>query len=430
MDVRHDRFEHVDFGIVAFGREVAPLPRAHVDDLRVVRHGKRCQPHQRQLGEPFLPLLVGEIEPVRRQRLVDRPAAGMFHRFAPGIVIIRDLLEAFEGCVLALRLDHDRRIAEIIEQRIHPLLEQRQPVFHAGIAAALADGLVKLVVALRRAEFRDIAHPETPDGLGDQLEFRHRHQIEGAHVESRALGFGIEGADRFQRVAEEVEAHRLIEPGREQIEDTAAHGIFAGLAHRRRPIVAVVLQPGDDGIHRHHLPRRDRQRLRRDHSARGHALHGGVDGGQHDQRLFTADQPRQPCQRGQPLRQDAAMRGDPVIGLAVPGGKLHHRQIGREERKRARQLLHARAVATDHGNADRRPLRPGGDRAGEIGDDQTFGTFRDIGKRQRPPLGEQFGGRTNRRLHARSSAGRKSRIRANRGPDECGASGLSPVNAA
>ena len=77
------------------------------------------------------------------------------------------------------------------------------------------------------------------------------------------------------------------------------------------------------------------------------------------------------------------MRRDPIIGLAVPCRKLHHRQVGREKFQRARQLLHPRAVAADHGKADRRRLRPRRDRAREIRDDKSFGALRDIGKGQR-----------------------------------------------
>ena len=51
------------------------------------------------------------------------------------------------------------------------------------------------------------------------------------------------------------------------------------------------------------------------------------------------------------------MRRHPVIGLAVPGRKLQDRQIGCEEFQRPRQLLHARAIAADHGQADRGLLR-------------------------------------------------------------------------
>ena len=126
----------------------------------------------------------------------------------------------------------------------------------------------------------------------------------------------------------------------------------------------------------------------------------GVDRGQHDQRLVAAGQPRQPRQRGQALRQDAAMRRDAVIGLAVPGRELQHRQIGRKEFQRARELLHPRPVAADHGEADRRLLRPRGDGAREIGDDEPFGALGDIGKRQRAAGREQLGGRFDLRFHA------------------------------
>ncbi len=268
----------------------------------------------------------------------------MLQRLAAGVIIIGDLLEALACGVLALRLDRDRRAVEIIEQRVHPILEQRQPVFHAGMAAAFADSLVQRIVAFRRAEGCDITHAEAADGLGDELEFGDRNQVERAHVQQRALGFRIEGADRFQAVAEEVEPHRLLEAGRKQIEDAAAHGVFAGFAHGRGAVVAVVLQPGHDGVHRHDMAGRDRQRLRRNRFARGHPLHDGVDGGEHDQRLVAAGEPRQPRQRRQTLRQNAAMRRHPVIGLAVPGRKLQHRQIRREEFQRAGQLLHPRAV--------------------------------------------------------------------------------------
>ena len=315
----------------------------------------------------------------------------MFQRLAPGLVIIGDLLEAFARGVLALRLDRDRRAVEIVEQRIHPLLEQRQPMLHAGMAAAFADRFIQQIVALRRAEGRDIAHAEAADGLGDELEFRDRHQVERAHVEQRALGFGVEGADRFQAVAEEVEPHGLVEPGRKQIEDAAAHGVFAGLAHRRGTVVAVVLQPGDDGVHRHDMAGRDRQRLRGDDFARRHALHDGVDRGQHDQRLVAALQTRQPRQRGQPLRQDAAMRRYPVVGLAVPGRKLHDRQIWREEFERPRYLLHAGAVAADDRKAHRRRFWLRRHRAREIRNDEPFGALGDIGKSQRTAGRQQCG---------------------------------------
>ncbi len=145
---------------------------------------------------------------------------------------------------------------------------------------------------------------------------------------------------------------------------------------------------------------RDRQRLRRDGFARRHPLHDGVDGGEYDQRFVAALEPRQPRQRGQPLRQDTAMRRYPVVRLAVPGRELHDRQIRCEEFQRPRQLLHARTVAADHGETDRRRLWPRRNRARQIRDNQTFRALGDIGKGQRAAGREQFGGRSCRRLHA------------------------------
>src|SRR5579864_818781 len=131
-------------------------------------------------------------------------------------------------------------------------------MLHAGMAAAFADGLIKLIVAFGRAKCRDITHPEATNGFRRELKFRNRNQIERAYVERRSLRLGIESADRLQTIAEEIKPDRQIEPGRKQIEDAAAHSIFTGFSHRRGPAIAIVLQPGDDGIHRHDVTWRDR----------------------------------------------------------------------------------------------------------------------------------------------------------------------------
>jgi transcription-repair coupling factor (superfamily II helicase) len=129
--------------------------------------------------------------------------------------------------------------------------------------------------------------PVRLDFFGDALE-----SIRSFDAESqRTLAFGIERADRLQRVAEEIEADRLVEPSRIKIENAAAHGVFAGFAHGGGTVVAVVLEPSDDGVHRHHVARRHRQRLRRDLLACRHPLHNSVHRGEHDQRLIAAGQP-------------------------------------------------------------------------------------------------------------------------------------------
>ena len=84
------------------------------------------------------------------------------------------------------------------------------------------------------------------------------------------------------------------------------------------------------------------------------------------------------------------MRRDAVVGLAIPGRKLQHWQVGREKFQRPRQLLHARTVAADHGETDGRLLRPRRDGAGEVGDDEPLGALSDVGECQRAAGCQQF----------------------------------------
>ena len=126
-------------------------------------------------------------------------------------------------------------------------MEQRQPVLHAGVAAALADRLVENILAPRRAEAADVVAAETGDRLLRQHHLAHRHQIQLLHRRGGALALRIKGTHGLQRVAEEVEADRGFRTRREEIENAAAHRIFAGLAHGRRAGKAVQLQPGGDG---------------------------------------------------------------------------------------------------------------------------------------------------------------------------------------
>ncbi len=89
----------------------------------------------------------------------------------------------------------------------------------------------------------DIAGAEAPDGLARELEFGHRHEIERAQLVGGALRLRIEAADRLQRVAEEIEPHRLGHAGRVEVDDAAAHRIVARLAHGRGAHEAVELEP-------------------------------------------------------------------------------------------------------------------------------------------------------------------------------------------
>ena len=357
--------------------------------------------------------LLGQIEPVRRQRLVDR-AAAVADDLLAGLVVVRDLREPLAGRLFVERLQHNRRAGQIIEQRVHLVVEQRQPVLHAGMAAAFAHRFVQHVVALGGAERRDIAGAELADRLGGELEFGDRHEVEPAHVEHGALRLRIEAADRLQRVAEEIEPHRQVHARREQVEDAAAHRIVARLAHGRGADEAVELQPLHDARHAQHVAGRGGERLLANQILRRHALQHRIDGGEQHRRLVAPGDAREPRQRGHALRHDAGVRRYAVIGLAVPGGKLQHLEVGREECDRPRQRRHARAVAADHQRAGCGRVLSRRHRAGEIGDDQAFRTVRHVGKRQRPAGRQKFGWRIRHRFHL-SIRWLKSRKRRNSG---------------
>ncbi len=130
-----------------------------------------------------------------------------------------------------------------------------------------------------------------------------------------------------------------------------------------------------------------------------HALERGVDGGEQHRRPLAALDAREPRQRGHALRHDAGMRRHPVVGQAIPGREFQHRDVGREERKRARQ---APPCAGRRGRRRARLVagasRPRRDRAREIGDDQAFGAVGDAGERERPA------GRQQRRRGSAPSA--------------------------
>ncbi len=178
--------------------------------------------------------------------------------------------------------------AEIIEQRFESLVEQRQPMLHAGVPPALADRFVEHIVGGRCAEGRDVTGAEQPDGVRGELELGHGHEIERAQVGVGALAFRIKTADRFQGVAEEIEPHRVAHAGREQVEDAAAHRVVAGLAHRRGAVEAVQFKPLGDAAHRQHVARRRRQRLLADDGARRHPLQDRIHRGEQHRRALAA----------------------------------------------------------------------------------------------------------------------------------------------
>ena len=192
--------------------------------------------------------------------------------------------------------------------------------------------LVKRIVGPGRAEFDAIILPEAgdrgliKDHLGNRRQFHRRELFD------RALIGRIKAARAVEHIAKEVEPHRAIMAGREDVDDAAANGIVARLHHRgrlrkahadkeilERALVDPLAHPRGKG------------RLAQ-HAARGDALRGGVERGQEHERSLEAGRERR--ERRHARGRDVGIGRDPVIRQAIPAGKIQHHGIGGKERQR------------------------------------------------------------------------------------------------
>ena len=252
-------------------------------------------------------------------------------------------------------VEDDRRVGQIVEQRLQPLVEERQPVLHAGEAAAFADRGVERVVARRRAERLDVVAAEAADRLRRQRHLAHRLQRDRvalcrwcAASRRRRRGWfpACRRRNRAAAAPRAPGAKRSRMPPR-----TANSPTSRTVGTRSKPdfssraisVVHVDLaaRPGAEG-------------LRLDHLGRRHALQQRVGGGQDDgavRRLAQRDHGRQ---RVEPARGGVGAGRDAVIGQAVPGRQFEHRQVGRHEGERLDDGRQALAVARH----EQRPARP------------------------------------------------------------------------
>ena len=253
----------------------------------------------------------------------------------------------------------------------------------AGMAAAFADRLVKRVAARLAAKARRISLAEAAHRLADELQLAHRHEVERAQLPGGALRFRIEGADRFERIAEEIEPDRRRHARREEIDDAAALRIFAGLAHRAGAQEAVGREPLRQQVHFDDVSRRGGKSVGGDSGARRNALEQAVDRrGDHARLLGGGFRARQPRQRGHAARGDRRAGRNAVIGLAVPTGQVENFDEGRGEAQRLAKPSGAHRVARDMHEDRRLALGSFRQRAREIAGDEGVESLGRVGEKQ------------------------------------------------
>ncbi|SPU61862.1 Uncharacterised protein [Brucella melitensis] len=200
----------------------------------------------------FFNLARRKIEHFRLYRLVRHGIAARL--FALRLPQSRFVMVHNHGVALGQRLmhqmvEHDRHWPGMVENCLHIVIEKRQPMFHASKTAAFADGLIKRIVTLRRAEHGHIILAKPAYHVGRERDFAHRLKHEFLSGAGGALGGGIEGTDRFQRIAEKIKPQRFFRSRRIKIENAAAYRIFADVAHGRDTLKAVALQPCGKIVH-------------------------------------------------------------------------------------------------------------------------------------------------------------------------------------
>ena len=273
---------------------------------------------------------------------------------------------------------------EIGEQRHQLVMEQRQPVLHAREAAAHRHRLQERVVGHRP----ELLQEPTAEALGRRRvehDLAHRPELQLLHLALRALAQGIEAADGLDRGAEEVEPHGLGAAAGEDVDQAAAHGILAGLDHGTGPAIAVAVEIGEQRIAVAAPAGRHPQRRPPDHDRCRHLLQDGIGRGEHEARLLRRPL-RQPGQGGQPLRHQAQIGRDPVVGQAVPGRDADDLHRRREEAHDPGDERHPRLIA---GDVQDGPCLAA---AQPLGQEAPFQPFQRVGEQRGPgPAGRALG---------------------------------------
>ncbi len=393
--------------------------------------GERRQPERRMFVEQPAELAGAEIEPLRRHGLVRRAlrqvALARIARVEPRLVIVAYQLGTLFRRFPYRMIGHDTEALQIVEDRVEVVVEQRQPVFHAGIAPAFGHGRIKGIVAGGGAEQREIVLAEAADRFRRERHLAHRIKVEGAGLADGALAGGIEGANAFQSVAEEIEAHRLFLAGHEDIKNAAAHGELADFPDGGDALEAVALQPRGNIVHLDLVAGPGGKTEALDHLGRGHLLQHGIDRDQHDGGMRLLRVGDKPGQSGQAARRGVGGRRDAVIGQAVPGRKRQHRDLGRGKGQVLLDIGHALAVRQDVG--DRLAL------ARQFGQHKGIHAVRHVRQRQRRSGGGDLSGIDERDHSERpdpsivtgEKSGRQAAMRSNSGVWRWAGTGEAPV---
>ena len=336
--------EDIAAGVAHLGEE-SPGAAAGLDAVAAIGLGEGRETEDRVAVQHPVPGGARQIQRARRRRAIGHLALRGADGHTAGLVVVLDHLEAGGERILGLVIEADGGALGVVEQRLHRLVEQPGPVFEPRVAMAGADRDIERVLGRGIAEELAVGGAEAGDrGLVEE-DLADRAQRQRLQRLATALRAGVEAAQALDLVAEEVEADGVRFTRRVEVDDAAAHGVFARLHDGTGAVVAIGFEEARQRLGRDLAAPGQRHGRAREDRARRHLLHERVHRGQQD--AWPRGGFQQPGQRRDPLGHHLGVGRDAVIGQAVPGREDQHLDIGGEEAERIRQPRHPGAVAAD-----------------------------------------------------------------------------------
>ena len=347
-----ERRQPVELGVGCLGGDVAA-------------NGKLCV----RLGA-LVELLGVQEQRLGRQRGALRVAA---HEAVAFVGVLPEMLE--RGFQVAVQ-HHGGVGSQVVEHRGRLVEEQRQVVLDAGRCHAVAHVLVDAALGRIALEQLAPAAAEAPARVFVHRELAPRQQTHFWHGVEAALGVGVEGADGVDLVVEQVDAEGHRRAHGEQVDQPAAHRVFAGAHHLRHMAVAGQRELGLELRFLELLLGLEMEGVAGQEGRWREPVERGGGGHQHHVGLLLADAP----EGGQALADQVLVGREAVVGQRLPVGEQGAAQLGREEGDFVDQALGVVGIGGEH-----RRGAPGSFLAhGQLRQQQCIGRQR--GTRQRETL--------------------------------------------
>ena len=118
--------------VLTFGRKIAPKTRTGIQRIQPGGLWQNRQGNLPPLSQSVLPGGIIEIEQFRRRGFIDRIQAPLLGEggFAC-IILICDGVPAGQTRRRRLIVQNDRGIGQIVKQRVHLIVKERQPMLYA-----------------------------------------------------------------------------------------------------------------------------------------------------------------------------------------------------------------------------------------------------------------------------------------------------------